>query len=84
MSFTISPAQIMTPVYANFGMNEDEVAKMKVGVSKKYPLGRIGEPIEIAKAIAFLASNDSSFATGVNLKLDGGFCDSLQLVFSDQ
>ena len=37
-----------------------------------HALGRVGEPIEVAKTIAFLASNDSSFITGASLPIDGG------------
>ena len=37
-----------------------------------HPLGRIGEPIEVAKAIAFLASDQASFITGQILMIDGG------------
>jgi NAD(P)-dependent dehydrogenase (short-subunit alcohol dehydrogenase family) len=62
-------------------MTGDQIEKMWDTVSKKYPLRRPGEPEDVAKAITFLASNDSSFATGVNFKLDGGYLDSLQLIF---
>ena len=36
------------------------------------PMGRMGEPDEVAKAAVFLASNDSSFVTGIELFVDGG------------
>ena len=39
---------------------------------KTYPLRRIGESDDIAKAILYLASNDASFITGINLVADGG------------
>jgi NAD(P)-dependent dehydrogenase (short-subunit alcohol dehydrogenase family) len=38
-----------------------------------HPLGRMGEPEEIAKAILFLASDDASFITGASLLVDGGY-----------
>ena len=40
---------------------------------KFHPLGRVGQPIDIAEAIAFLASDAASFITGVSLPVDGGF-----------
>ena len=43
-----------------------------VEVAKMYPLGRIGEPEDIAAAVAFLASDDAAWITGVNLPVEGG------------
>jgi NAD(P)-dependent dehydrogenase (short-subunit alcohol dehydrogenase family) len=43
------------------------------GISTAVPLGRLENPVEIAKAAVFLASNDSSFVTGTELFVDGGF-----------
>ncbi len=40
--------------------------------TESYPLGRMGEPIDCAKAIAYLASDDASFLSGVTLPVDGG------------
>jgi len=42
-------------------------------LSSTVPLGRMGNPDEIAKAAVFLASDDSSFVTGIELFVDGGF-----------
>ena len=38
-----------------------------------HPIGRFAEPIEIARAVLFLASDEASFVTGANLVIDGGF-----------
>jgi NAD(P)-dependent dehydrogenase (short-subunit alcohol dehydrogenase family) len=42
-------------------------------ITKNHPMGRLGEPEEVAKAIAFLASDDASFITGAILPVDGGY-----------
>jgi NAD(P)-dependent dehydrogenase (short-subunit alcohol dehydrogenase family) len=42
-------------------------------MKQQHPVGRIGEPVEVAQAILFLASDDSSFITGVVLPVDGGY-----------
>jgi NAD(P)-dependent dehydrogenase (short-subunit alcohol dehydrogenase family) len=46
--------------------------RMKI-ISSSVPLGRFGTPDEIAKAVVFLASDDSSYVTGTELFVDGGF-----------
>ena len=38
-----------------------------------HPMGRLGEPEEVARAIAFLASDEASFITGAILPVDGGY-----------
>ena len=61
----ISPATIRT---RNWAGREDELERL----AHNYPLGRIGEPEDIAAAAAFLASDEASWITGVNLAVDGG------------
>lgn len=63
----ISPAFIVTERTAQ-GLSAADLA----AVAQSYPLGRLGEPADIANAAVFLASDESSFLTGVDLPLDGG------------
>jgi NAD(P)-dependent dehydrogenase (short-subunit alcohol dehydrogenase family) len=67
----VSPGPIETPAIDKIaGENRDGfLAQMAAGV----PLGRVGQPDEIAKAAVFLASEDASYVAGVELFVDGGF-----------
>ena len=64
----ISPGPTDTPVLRR--LFEDE--QMKTTLLNTIPLGRMGSPDEVAKAVLFLASDDSSFMTGIELFVDGG------------
>ncbi|MGO9644544.1 MAG: glucose 1-dehydrogenase [Candidatus Bathyarchaeia archaeon] len=68
----ISPGPINTPVLDGLAHTEDERKQLKASFAAGVPLGRMGEPDEIAKAAVFLASDDSSFVTGIELFVDGG------------
>lgn len=70
----IAPGTIITPILAEqAGMSTAEVEGFYEGAAAATPLGRNGEPEEIASAALFLASDDSSFVTGIELTVDGGF-----------
>lgn len=61
-----------TPLLQKVGLPQDALEGFKAAVNGKNPLKRIGQPEEIAKAAAFLASSDSSFILGSEITLDGG------------
>lgn len=69
----ISPGPIDTPGLNNFirGMGIDE-EQIKKAIISSVPMRRMGAPDEVASAVLFLASDDSSFVTGVELFVDGG------------
>jgi NAD(P)-dependent dehydrogenase (short-subunit alcohol dehydrogenase family) len=54
------------------GLPPESVDETKRGFSEHVPLGRMGRPEEIAKAVLFLASSDSSFLVGTEIVADGG------------
>ena len=68
----ISPGPISTPGFDGLMRTEGEGGQFKANLVASVPLGRMGTPDEIARAIVFLASDDSSFVTGTELFVDGG------------
>jgi NAD(P)-dependent dehydrogenase (short-subunit alcohol dehydrogenase family) len=68
----VSPGPIDTPGVRGLAQNPDELQQITAGLVASVPMGRMGSPEEIAKAVVFLASDDSSFVTGIELFVDGG------------
>ena len=68
----ISPGPIDTPILNNVVATKEELDQLKTNLASGVPLGRMGQPDEVAKAALFLASDDSSFVTGIELFVDGG------------
>jgi NAD(P)-dependent dehydrogenase (short-subunit alcohol dehydrogenase family) len=67
----VSPGVVPTPGYDQMGTKEQVRGFIDVMVTT-IPLGRAGTPDEVAKAVVFLASDDSSFVNGIELFVDGG------------
>jgi len=69
---TVAPGPIETPIFGRTGLPKEALDNFLQDVLRKIPLKRIGQPEEVAGAVAFLASRDASYITGVELNVDGG------------
>ena len=69
----VSPGSIDTPGLSGLLASAETGQQRLKMISSSVPLGRLGTPDEIAKAVVFLASDDSSYITGTELFVDGGF-----------
>ena len=69
----IAPGVVVTPAYkSELGMSDEDIEAYLVDVANRTPLGRAATADEMAKAMSFLASDDASYITGVELVVDGG------------
>lgn len=68
----VSPGPIATPLYGKLGLSAEDSRKMGEAVLSQIPAKRFGEASEVAKAIVFLASDESAFTVGSELIIDGG------------
>jgi NAD(P)-dependent dehydrogenase (short-subunit alcohol dehydrogenase family) len=66
----VAPGPVATDLFPTSGIDPVEFTKQ---TAPNVPMGRLGEPIEIAKAMLFLASDDASWITGTVLSVDGGY-----------
>lgn len=70
---SIAVGPIETPIYEKTDLSPEEAQKHKDRVTALVPLGRFGQPQDIASLVTFLASDDASFITGADIAVDGGF-----------
>jgi len=68
----VCPGIIRTPMASSIGEEMGAAFSAEVIGARAHPLGRIGEPEEVAKLVTFLASDDASFITGAAIPIDGG------------
>ena len=69
---SMSPGPIETPALDKVGLPPEQVEQAVAQFTSQVPLGRRGKPEEIASVVVFLASDESSYITGVDLAVDGG------------
>ncbi|GMU94884.1 MAG: SDR family oxidoreductase [Ignavibacterium album] len=70
---TVSPGPVNTPLWGKVGMNEEQLSQTAALIQSKVPLKKFGSSEEIAKTVVFLTSDDSSYTTGAEFIVDGGF-----------
>lgn len=68
----VSPGPVATPLFGRMGMSEEQAKGTEAHFTSLVPLKRVAEPSEIARAVVFLASSDSSYVVGAELVVDGG------------
>jgi NAD(P)-dependent dehydrogenase (short-subunit alcohol dehydrogenase family) len=68
----VSPGPIATPLYGKLGGSQADSKAMAAAIQAQIPVGRFGDPSEVAKTIVFLASDEAAYIVGSELVIDGG------------
>jgi NAD(P)-dependent dehydrogenase (short-subunit alcohol dehydrogenase family) len=68
----ISPGPVATPIFSKMGFTPEQLQAMGEHIRSQIPVGRFGDPVEIAKAAVFFASDESTYTVGSELIIDGG------------
>lgn len=70
----VLPGPVDTPIYDDLDLTDDEMAKFRADLEAMTPLGRFGQPHEVARWVCALLDDASGWVTGVLLPIDGGRC----------
>jgi NAD(P)-dependent dehydrogenase (short-subunit alcohol dehydrogenase family) len=70
---TVAPGPIKTPIFGRTGLSPEAFDQLAKDVLDRVPMKRFGTPEEVAATVAFLASQDASYITGVEINVDGGY-----------
>jgi NAD(P)-dependent dehydrogenase (short-subunit alcohol dehydrogenase family) len=68
----VAPGPIQTSIFERAGLSEEEAANVVNSLVYDVPMKRLGTPEEVAAVVAFLASSDASYITGIEIDVDGG------------
>jgi len=68
----VAPGPIVTPIFDKTGLPKEAVDAFAQEIAARVPMKRFGQPEEVAATVAFLASQDASYITGVEINVDGG------------
>jgi len=68
----VAPGPIVTPILEKNGTPKEAIDEFATRVVERVPMKRFGQPEEVASTVAFLASQDASYITGVEINVDGG------------
>jgi NAD(P)-dependent dehydrogenase (short-subunit alcohol dehydrogenase family) len=69
---SVNPGPIATGIFGKSGLTDEMIQGFAKAMQDRVPLKRFGQPEDVAKLVAFLASDDSSFITGAEYNIDGG------------